>query len=209
MPCFLGADGVKLLKAKDSNANYKYLYYALKHARIPNTGYNRHFKWLKELEIRLPSNDEQQKVVVVLDKLSNLIFLRKQQLAKLDELVKVRFVEMFGDPRQNPMGWETPPLSKCLRSIDNGKSFVCKPEPRKENWPAVLKLSAATYGVFKPEENKAVLDANEFVKEAEVHSNDLLFTRKNTPELVGMSAYVFDTAPNLMMPDLIFRLGLV
>ena len=34
MPCFLGADGVKLLKVKDSNANYKYLYYALKHARM-------------------------------------------------------------------------------------------------------------------------------------------------------------------------------
>ena len=52
-PCFLGADGVKLLKAKDANSNYKYLFYALCHAQIPNTGYNRHFKWLKEVEIKL------------------------------------------------------------------------------------------------------------------------------------------------------------
>ena len=43
-PCFLGADGVKLLKAKDPTANYRYLYYALCNADIPNTGYNRHFK---------------------------------------------------------------------------------------------------------------------------------------------------------------------
>ena len=94
-PFFLGADGVKLLKAKDSNANYKYLYYALCQARIPNTGYNRHFKWLKEVEIRIPSQDEQQHIVMVLDKVNSLIDLRKQQLNKLDELVKARFVEMF------------------------------------------------------------------------------------------------------------------
>ena len=50
-PCYLGADGVKLLRATVPNANYKYLYYALSHARIPDTGYNRHFKWLKEIEI--------------------------------------------------------------------------------------------------------------------------------------------------------------
>lgn len=96
-PCFLGADGVKLLKAKDANSNYKYLFYALCHAQIPNTGYNRHFKWLKEVEIKLPSQTEQQHIADVLDKLSDLISLRKQQLAKLDEAVKSRFIEMFGN----------------------------------------------------------------------------------------------------------------
>lgn len=116
-PCFLGADGVKLLKAKDTDANYKYLYYALSHARIPNTGYNRHFKWLKEVDIRLPNKNEQQCIVKILDKLSDLISLRKQQLAKLDELVKARFVEMFGDPIGNPLKWDTPMLSNCLENI--------------------------------------------------------------------------------------------
>lgn len=57
-----------------------------------------------------------------------------------------------------------------------------------------------------PNENKALLDENLFVETAEVHSGDLLFTRKNTPELVGMAAYVRETPPKLMMPDLIFRL---
>ena len=45
-----------------------------------------------------------------------------------------------------------------------------------------------------------------FAESAEVHKGDLLFTRKNTPELVGMAAYVLETPANLMMPDLIFRL---
>ena len=95
-PFFLGADGVKLLKVKDTSANCKYLYYALCNARIPDTGYNRHFKWLKEIEIPIPSPDVQEKVVKILDHISALIFIHKQQLTKLDELVKSRFVELFG-----------------------------------------------------------------------------------------------------------------
>ena len=94
-PCFLGADGVKLLKAKIANPNYKYLYYVLSNANIPNTGYNRHFKWLKEVDIPFPDAEEQQKVVDTLDKISELITLRKDQLAKLDQLIKSRFIELF------------------------------------------------------------------------------------------------------------------
>ena len=93
------------MKAKIPDSNYKYLYYALSHTQIPNTGYNRHFKWLKEVDIRLPSENEQQYIVEILDKLSTLISLRKQQLSKLDELIQVRFVEMFGDLKQNTMNW--------------------------------------------------------------------------------------------------------
>mgnify|MGYP004479630653 FL=1 len=96
-PCFLGADGVKLLYPVDKDINCKYLFYQLSYADIPNTGYNRHFKWVKALDFKIPSSDEQNHVVEVLDKVTELISLRKQQLAKLDELVKARFVEMFGD----------------------------------------------------------------------------------------------------------------
>ena len=96
-PCFLGADGVKLLCPVDKDINCKYLFYQLSYADIPNTGYNRHFKWIKALNFKIPSSDEQNQVVEVLDKATDLISLRKQQLAKLDELVKARFVEMFGD----------------------------------------------------------------------------------------------------------------
>lgn len=56
---------------------------------------------IDELKISLPTIDRQKYVVVVLDKISNLISLRKQQLAKLDESVKSRFLEMFGDPLAN------------------------------------------------------------------------------------------------------------
>ena len=164
-------------------------------------------KWLFEYKIPIYSIERQKEISNTLDKIDLLIILRKQQLAKLDELVKARFVEMFGNPSNNSLGFPYEPLSNCLLSIENGKSFVCSNDMRQEENPAILKLSAVTYGVYQQDENKAILDSSMFVKSAEVHKGDLLFTRKNTPELVGMCAYVNDTAPNLMMPDLIFRLN--
>ena len=99
-PFFLGADGVKVLKSKLRDVDYKYLFYCLQNAKIPNTGYNRHFKWLKEIEVPLPLIDEQHRIAAVLDKVSDLIAKRREQLDKLDELVKARFVEMFGDEQK-------------------------------------------------------------------------------------------------------------
>ena len=104
-PFFLGADGVKLLRAKINNVDYKYLYYALCNAKIPDTGYNRHFKWMKETEIPIPALQKQRKVAATLDKVTHLIDLCKQQLETLDLLVKSRFIEMFGDPVINPYKW--------------------------------------------------------------------------------------------------------
>lgn len=94
-PFFLGADGVKVLRSRFKDANYRYLYYALKSVKIPNTGYNRHFKWLKEAKIYYPNSEEQSKIVLILDGISSVVEHRQQELQKLDELVKARFVELF------------------------------------------------------------------------------------------------------------------
>lgn len=162
---------------------------------------------LTEAKIYLPDLNEQKGICNNLSKLDELIESVNCQLEDLDLLIKSRFIEMFGNPITNEMCWNQVPLSSCVESIDNGKSFVCDYEARQGTSPAVLKLSAATYGDYRPEENKAILDDKQFVEEATVHSGDLLFTRKNTPELVGMCAYVYETPVGLMMPDLIFRLN--
>ena len=164
-------------------------------------------EWLKEYEIPLYPIEKQKEITDILDSICRVMACRKRELQKLDELIKSRFVEMFGNPVSNEMCWEQISLSACIESIDNGKSFVCDSEAREGEWPAVLKLSAATYGYYLPEENKAVLDKNQFIEGAAVREGDLLFTRKNTPELVGMCAYVYDTPSKLMLPDLIFRLN--
>ena len=116
-PFFLGADGVKVLKAKIDDVSYKYLFYSLQNARIPNTGYNRHYKWLKEVDIPLPELEEQRRIAALLDKVSDLIAKRRAQLDKLDLLVKARFVEMFGDITANPKGWKKEKLQSHIDMI--------------------------------------------------------------------------------------------
>ena len=166
-----------------------------------------YFKDYKNEQFNLDSLERQAEIVDILGKCERVIASREDELQKLDELIKARFVEMFGNPVSNPKGWDYATFDDCLDGIENGKSFVCDSVPRVGEYPAILKLSAATYGFYNPEENKAVLYEDDFVESAEVHNGDLLFTRKNTPELVGMAAYIKTTPKKLMMPDLIFRLN--
>lgn len=99
-----------------------YLAYAMEHmnlakyytgATIPHI----YFKDYQQEEIPLPSLDEQRKIAAVLDKVSDLIAKRRHQLDKLDTLVKARFVEMFGDPKDNPMGFSKKQIKDTCRII--------------------------------------------------------------------------------------------
>jgi len=120
-PFFLGADGVKLLKSKIKDANYKYLYYVLSNAKIPDTGYNRHFKWLKEISLEYKDVESQKKIVRTLDSVTKIIELRKAELNKLDNLIKARFVELFGDIIINDRLWKTDTWSNLIKIV-NGKN---------------------------------------------------------------------------------------
>lgn len=166
-----------------------------------------YFKDYKNEEFNLDSLNKQTEIIEVLGRCERVMAAQHKELDVLNILIKARFVEMFGNPISNPFGWGKVLLDECLVSIDNGKSFVCDAVARVGENPAILKLSAVTYGAYNPDENKSILDEEDFVESAEVHEGDLLFTRKNTPELVGMAAYVVSTPPKLMMPDLIFRLN--
>ena len=72
------------------------------------------------IEIPLPSLETQKQIVEFLDKVTSLISLRKQQLAKLDELVKARFVEMFGDAKLNPYDFPCNSLSEYILFLTSG-----------------------------------------------------------------------------------------
>lgn len=121
-PFFLGADGTKILKGYKPHSNQKYLYYALRAAKIPNLGYSRHFKCLKELKFVEHSEDEQQQIVAKLDKLSKIISLKTKELSLYDELTKARFVEMFGD------GFETTELRNICKTISGGTPSTKNPD---------------------------------------------------------------------------------
>ena len=78
-------------------------------------------EWLKDYKIPLPPLDEQCKIAAVLDKVSDLIAKRRQQLNKLDELVKSRFVEMFGDLKINEKSWKTKTFDEMSDLITDGE----------------------------------------------------------------------------------------
>lgn len=81
-------------------------------------------KWLFEYKIPIYSIERQKEISNTLDKIDLLIILRKQQLAKLDELVKAQFVEMFGDCKTNPKNWKTKALEKIANVGSSKRVFV-------------------------------------------------------------------------------------
>lgn len=110
-PFAMGADGVKVLKPLDT-CDPKYLYHYLRQAKIPDAGYSRHFKFLKELNIPLPPLPEQRRIAAILDNADALRAKRREAIAKLDQLLKSVFLEMFGDPVENPKGWNLKPFTE-------------------------------------------------------------------------------------------------
>lgn len=77
-------------------------------------------KYFDAIEIPLPPLDEQKRIADVLDKASELIKKRKEQIRLMDELAKSLFIEMFGDPVENPMGWERDTLRHLAIRISDG-----------------------------------------------------------------------------------------
>ena len=157
------------------------------------------------LPFYLPPLDEQRKIAAVLDKVSDLIAKRRQQLDKLDTLVKARFVEMFGDPENNPKKWPVKKLAAVVSSITAGWSVNGEARSRNTGEKAVLKVSAVTQGFFRPDEYKAISADMEIKKYVYPQKGDLLFSRANTRELVGATAVIEQDYPELLLPDKLWK----
>lgn len=124
--CCIGR-GLAALTINESVCEKKYLWYAIasKVDELNTKGTGSTFKAiskiiLAELEIPLPQKMKQQEIAAILDKITDLISLRKQQIAKLDELVKARFIEMFGDPNDEKSKWKKKPLGELCTIVRGG-----------------------------------------------------------------------------------------
>lgn len=96
-PFFIGADGVKIIRPKINEIIPEFLYYDLKYHTIPNTGYNRHFKFVKMLKLTKASMEKQNEF---------LLIARQADKSKFGDF-KSQFIEMFGNPVTNTKGWKT------------------------------------------------------------------------------------------------------
>ena len=108
---------------------------------------NLKFSILKDFPINLPSAEEQEQIVATLDGIEHLIALRKEELASLDELVKSRFVELFGDPDTNPFGWNEDVLSEHLEVIGG---YAFKSDKFEDEGIPVLRIGNINSGRFLP-----------------------------------------------------------
>ncbi|OYT80768.1 MAG: restriction endonuclease subunit S [Pseudomonas sp. PGPPP4] len=158
---------------------------------------------IRNLEIPLPPLAEQKRIAAILDKADAIRRKRQQAIQLADDFLCAVFLDMFGDPVTNPKGWDVKPLSASIRSISSGWSASGENRPCSDGEKGVLKISAVTSGVFKPEENKTVpLDQiPEGKKLLFPKRGDLLFSRANTRELVAASCIVMTDVEDVFLPD--------
>jgi type I restriction enzyme S subunit len=147
-PFCLGADGTKILRPKKS-IDERYLFYALQRIHIPDAGYSRHFKYLKEGRIPLPPLDEQKRIAVILDQADELRRKRQRAIDRLSQLRQAIFHEMFGDPAINSMGWPTMPLGDMAEKFSDGPfGSNLKSEHYVEQGVRVIRLQNIGIGEF-------------------------------------------------------------
>ena len=191
-----------------------YLFYALKTALSELFG-KTHGSTMKHVvrgdfestQVPVPPLPEQRRIVDLLSRAEGIVRLRREAEKKAAELIPALFNDMFGDPATNPKGWPIKKLDGLLRSIDSGHSPVCHTRKRLNQEWCVLKLSALTGSEYHESEHKVLPEEVAPDQTVEVRRGDLLISRKNTADLVGTAAYVWDTQGKALLPDLIFRLN--
>ena len=184
----------------DEKIDIKYLYYYLKkrgfddvisgsaQPQITRTS-------IEKIEIPICEISKQKMIVNLFDKIELLINNQKRQLQLLDELVKARFVEMFGEYEASVK------LSRYIKELRAGKSLAGKTKCKNK----VLKTGAATFGFFDKEQYKYY--PVEYVPNPlhKVEDGDVIISRMNTPELVGSCSYVFEAPDDMYYPDRLWK----
>ena len=173
----------------DQKCNYRYLAYALQYKKpmlqnianapvVPILNKSQ----FSDIEIPLPPLAEQCKIATVLDKVSGLIAKRRQQLDKLNELVKSRFIEMFGDPTTNPMGWdETTIGDECFYIKDGPHKSL--PDIGKENggYPFISVRNIVNgYIDFSTARYISDADYADAIKKCQPEKGDMLYSKGGT-----------------------------
>jgi type I restriction enzyme S subunit len=145
---------------------------------------------------------------------SDLLTRIAQQRTRLEAdgvCKKTKPMQLLGEGKQSheiPENWLWIRLGNLVIESSAGWSPSCESRPRKNGEWGVLKVSAVSWGVFNPDENKALPSSLEPRSEHEVVSGDFLVSRANTAELVARSVVVEKCPPRLMLSDKIVRLKL-
>ena len=177
------------------------------------------------IKVSFPTKYNQKIIADYLDKeiaqIDSLISEKNQMLALLEEkraaLISQAVTRGLNpDVEFEPSGldwlgeipetWKVERFKFLIRDLMQGSSPQAASTPASDGEYGVLKLSAVSRGVFFREKNKALSKADGTFSELSLTGGDVLITRGNTPELVGDVCYVPSDEPNLLVPDLIYRI---
>ena len=138
--------------------------------------------YIANIEINLPDIKTQDYIVQKLNKAKNIISNSKKLLTKYDLLIKSRFIEMFGDPVLNPMGWDKIELGKACKEVRYGTS-----KPAIENGKyTYLRMNNITYeGELDLTNIKTIDISDDELAKCSVKKGDILFNRTNSIDLCG------------------------
>ncbi|ESW61314.1 MAG: hypothetical protein Q27BPR15_07155 [Rhodobacter sp. CACIA14H1] len=164
----------------------------------------------------MPSLDEQQRIVDILDRAASIQRLRQAADEKLKEIIPALFVDMFGDPASNPKGWPMTTVGDLIESADYGSSS--KAHDEATGLPMLRMGNVTMDGSLDLRNLKYVeLDPTEQAKFT-LKKGDILFNRTNSKELVGKTG-IWDgsceavyasyfirlrTKPDLMAPEVLW-----
>ena len=199
--CCIGR-GLAALTPDKSKVSPEFIFWLLKAKNIElnNKGTGSTFKAigrnvLEETQVPNVPLTVQLEYSQVLERIYAIIQSRKMQLQKLDNLVKARFVELFGTIS------EVVPLSYYITGLNAGKSLAGE----EENPNKVLKTGAVSYDYFDATQIKNLPIDYEPQESHHVKTGDVIISRMNTAELVGATAYVWSVPEHIYLPDRLWR----
>ena len=163
-----------------------------------------YFKDYGKERIPVPSLSEQQSIVAELDKINELISLKKAQLSDLDSLAQSIFYDMFGDPIVNEKGWEVKKLGDECVDMKYGTS---RPASENGRYKYLRMGNITSDGHLDLLDLKYIDIPDEEVEKCIVRHGDILFNRTNSYELIGKTC-MFDLLEPMIIAGYIIRVRL-
>ena len=160
--------------------------------------------YVKKIIVPLLPLAEQEQVVCILTQLASIISLRQKELDRLDELIKARFVELFGDPIKNSKGWRVVTIGDVTTEVRYGTS---KPAVEGGRYPYLRMNNITTDGHLDLNDLKYIDISDDEIEKCVVRKGDVLFNRTNSVELVGKTA-TFDLTEDMVIAGYIIRVRL-
>ena len=158
------------------------------------------------LTYKIPVYSEEDQIVIEenLNKINVVIELRRKQLELLDELVRARFVEMFGDPIENQKDWEVVKIRDIVTDVRYGTS---KPAVEGGRYPYLRMNNLTVDGDLDLNDLKYIDIPDNEIEKCVVRKGDILFNRTNSIDLIGKTA-VFNLLDDMVIAGYIIRIRL-